>query len=84
MHFSRVGSFSDVLAACPPPPPILRLVCSAVFQNFLGYRTVLVLFVTILFHTNGLRSCPVRSFFVRTFLLGNLWYVFSRVYVWFV
>ena len=62
--------------------PILGLVCSGVFQNFLGNRTVLVPFVTILCHTNGQWSCPVRSFFVRTFLLGNLWYVFSGVYVY--
>ena len=33
--------------------PILGLVCSGVFQNFLGNRTVLVPFVTILCHTNG-------------------------------
>ena len=58
--------------------PILGLVCSGVFQNFLGYRTILVPFVTILFHTNGLCSCPVRSFFVRTFLPSDFWYVFFK------
>ena len=31
--------------------------------NFLASRAVLVLFVTILFHKNGLWSYPVRSFF---------------------
>ena len=58
--------------------PILGLVCSGVFQNFLGNRTVLVPFVTILCHTNGQWSCPVRSFFVRTFLPSDLWYVFFQ------
>jgi len=64
--------------------PILGLVCLLFFHNFLGYRTVLALFVTIFFHINGLWSCPVRSFCVRTFLPGNLWYAFSGVDLWFV
>ena len=41
--------------------------------NFLGHRSVLVLFLTILFHKNGLWSYPVRSFFC--------WYISPRQFV---